>query len=195
MQEIHIIEKPERISYEDIRVLLHKAHQENISKGIVLRTLTYSAEELENQVRENGGTTFIAMDGEKLVGTMSCWTANCNRWCYKGTVMKMMRVGVDPSYRGRGIASMLYEQVEEITKNKQIKVVYFDTADNNERMLQFGEKVGFIKVSFFINDEGKYFIGLMKWLDKCPFPKLVFKLRLQLQKIRAIIFFKLKLIG
>ena len=72
MAELKVIEKPESVSYDVIRGVLQEAHRENIARGIVSRTVTYSADDLAGRALSRDEKTFVAMDGDKVVGTVSC---------------------------------------------------------------------------------------------------------------------------
>jgi len=69
MSNIKIIEKPEWITYDEIHNLLYAAHESNREKGVNVATATMSGNELEEYLGAKG-KTFVALDGEKLVGTV-----------------------------------------------------------------------------------------------------------------------------
>ncbi len=173
MSEIRVIEKPEEISFEVIWELLHKAHQINFDRGIVLGTMKYSVEEMENAVRDNNGKTFVAMDGAKVVGTCSCWVGQKMSWYHKGPVMKWMLVGVLPEYKGRRIVARLVEAVETEAKARNIDLLYYDSAVKNIEMLKATKRMGFVPVYSFKPKTSNYSsVGMVKWLNGCPYSSL-----------------------
>lgn len=171
MSEINIIKKPDNISYKDIRELLHQAHQDNFARGIVLKTTQYSSVEMEERIRTKDGITFVAMDGDILTGTASCWPAEIKKWYHQGLVMKWMLIGVLPDYQGRHIASQLLKAVEEEARNRGINVIYFDTAEKNYQMRKVGGKSGFLAVDLFAPRSNHYSVAMLKWMDSCPFSR------------------------
>ena len=186
---IQVIEKPDSITYDEIREIIQQAHQENIRNGIRMNTTTLSAAELEQKVGENG-KCFVAMDGEKVVGTISCREKQAIRWFYKGTVMEMMLFGIVPSYRGKHIASGLIEAVEKETGEKNRSVILFDTAFDNSHMIELGKKKGYLLVNFFAPPTSHYSVEMAKWLDNCPFSRGYVALRYWLKKLYVQFRFK-----
>ena len=81
MSQIRIIEKPVDMSFEVIRDILQKAHKTNFDKGIVLHTTTLSAEELKDHIGKDG-KCFVAMDGDRPVGTASYRIIKRKSWYY-----------------------------------------------------------------------------------------------------------------
>ena len=82
MADIIIMEKPDWITYDDIHELIVKAHKVNIDKGIVMKTTKLEGEELKERIGVEG-RCFVALDGEKLVGTSSYRILEKNEWYFK----------------------------------------------------------------------------------------------------------------
>ena len=191
MPEIVIREMPEDMSYDVIWDVLHKAHEDNIRRGIVFRTMTYTPDGLKTLVREeHHGKTFVAMDGDQVVGTTTCWPEERHRWYHNGPNLKWMLLGILPSHRGKHITSMLYQAVEKEARDTGLPVIIFDTAENNTRMIQTAEHLGFRKVDFRVFKVDHYSVVFAKWLGECPFSNTVCKLQYTLRRLVLILRFK-----
>ena len=170
--DIRIIEKPDSVAYQTVLDVLTRAHQINFDRGIVFKITAYTSEYFEERLRKKAGKCFVAMDGEKVVATASCWIGDKAHWYSKGRYMKWMHVGVLPEYKGRHIAQELLKAVEDETKAQGLDRVFFDTAEKNEEMLKFAKKNGFRRVGFFSPTSDHYSVELMKWLNGCPYSSI-----------------------
>ncbi len=184
MAEIIIVEKPENISYGQIKELLRKAHQINYDRGIIFKTMTLSAEELEERIRQKNGKTFVALDGDTLVGTASCYPLQSIHWCHHGLMMKLMFVGVLPEYKGQHIYARLLGAVEQETLARGLEVVSFDTAEKNVEMQRASKKAGFVHVAYYVPESNHYSVIMMKWLNGCPHSSLKCRSKFIKQKIK-----------
>lgn len=190
MKEIVVIPKPENISWEEIRNVIHQAHKSNFEKGIVMRTTTFTAEELKERVGPMG-KCFVAMDGDQVIGTTSCCVGEVNHWFYHGRIMKWMLLGILPMYKGFNICTMLLQKVEEETKLQGCTTISFDTAEENTNMQKICLKKGFVYVDFIAFPlSNHYSVEMLKWLDGCPFSKIYCFLRFNLKKYYIKLRFK-----
>ena len=65
---IQVVEKPDWVSWDDIKQCLYEAHSVNRSKGINMAHYQWPAEKIKESLGENG-FMLVALDGNKLVGT------------------------------------------------------------------------------------------------------------------------------
>lgn len=70
MSKISIIEKPLEISWETIHEVLLAAHQENRSKGIIMAYSVQEGDKIKEIIEDSGGIMFVALDENKVVGTL-----------------------------------------------------------------------------------------------------------------------------
>ena len=190
MAELKVIEKPESVSYDVIRGVLQEAHRENIARGIVSRTVTYSADDLAGRVLSRDEKTFVAMDGDKVVGTLSCRKAQRKKWYHKGPVILMQMLGVLPDYQGRGIMTGLVEAVVREARESGLNVIYIDVAERNTKMLRAAGKRGFVPVELTAPHSPHYCIVMLKWLDGCPFSSVKILWNYRKSRIRTKLKFK-----
>ena len=177
---IVIMEKPDYISFKDISDVLQKAHEQHRKNGIIMRVPHLSPDELEKWLGDEG-KCFVALDGDKLVGTGSFIVRKLDRWYYKGKAIELTLLGILPEYQGRHIYTMIKNTREEAIKKSGYRVVYWDTAVGNTRRLQIAETEGYNVVDYFWTGN-HYAFGMMKWLDECPFPPWYRKLRFQMKR-------------
>lgn len=181
MEEIRIIEKPETVSWETIRDVLQKAHQVHFDTGIVMHTTTLSAEELEKRVGSNG-KCYVAMDGNAIVGTLSFIQKKYRRWYCNGTVAELTMQGVLPTYQGKHIGTNMTKICEEDIYKSGIKMICFDTAEQNTIRIHMALKDQYRLVDYHFNN-GHYSVEMMKWLEQCPFSQWYCMMRFNIKKI------------
>ncbi len=178
---IAVMEKPEDISFQAISEVLQKAHEELRNSGIRMRVPHLPPDELKQWVGEDG-KCFVAMDGDKLVGTSAVVIRKLNRWYYKGNVAELTMQGVLPSHQGMHIFSALNKVCEEASAKSGYSAVFFDTAEANIHRIKVGKKDGYVLVDYFwIRDH--YSVGMMKWMTRRPFPKLCCALGFGMKKL------------
>lgn len=102
-------------------------------------TESHDLEILDNPdetVIETGGCIFLAMDGDKVIGTAGLWKKNEAEY-------ELVKMTVDPAYRGQGISKILLNQcLTEAVKRKAQKVFLFSNSQL-KTALKLYEKYGF----------------------------------------------------
>ena len=167
MSDIRITERPESITWEDIRNNVIEAHKKNLEKGLVVRSTTLSGEQLREQVGD--GKCFVALDGTKVVGVAAVRIKLCNQWFCKGKVAHFLLDSISIDYQGMGIYSQLQNKRYSFVKEQGISIITTNTAKNNERMVKMLPKLGFHRaVLFHIADNSHYSITWVKWLKEEP---------------------------
>ncbi|MBQ4361826.1 MAG: GNAT family N-acetyltransferase [Lachnospiraceae bacterium] len=182
-ETITVIEKPEEITFEQIREVLWDANERNRRDGFYLSTASMPGEKLKERLGPDG-KCFVALahkdgaDEPLLVGTISIRYLDRRRWYAKGRVADYMLAAVISSYQGKHINSMLAEKVFETAREAGCKVVELDTAVTNKHAIAVYKHQGFKLVSFKANPGGDHYSVIMaKWLGKCPFSDAYCKLR------------------
>ena len=165
MGEIIVIERPDTVSWEDIRLSLVEAHTTNLRHGLVVRSTMLSADQLRNQVAD--GKCYVALDGDKLVGVAAVRIKSCHSWYCNGKVAHFLLDSVSTSYQGQGIYTLLQKKRYSYVQENDISVVTTNTAANNKRMVRMLPKHGFYRaVMFHAKDTDHFSITWVKWL-KC----------------------------
>ena len=130
MSEIKIQEIPQWITFDDIHELLYLAHESNRKQGFNVKTSEMSGPELQKRLGVTG-KCFVALDGEKLVGTASYRVLERNNWYFQGKVVDLIHVGVHPDYKGKKVFSMLLCSILEEAKNEGYLCVECRTSADN----------------------------------------------------------------
>ena len=142
-----------------------------------MRTANLTGEELKDRICEDG-ICFVALDGEKIVGTLSVRFVKRNKWYAKGIIPDYILAAVLPEYQGKHINSMLAKRAFEYVQKKGYSLIELDTASNNINVIKIYKHQGFEPVDFLAHKGlDHYSIVMAKWLKKCKYPKIYRKMR------------------
>ena len=184
---IQIVEKPDWISWEDIKNCLFDAHIINREKGINMANYQWPAEKIKEHIGDNG-IMYVALDGEKLVGTAALAEKKSYHWYSKGKCGYLCFACVIPTYSGLGIYHSLLKKREDFAKTRDYDVLYYDTHCKNSIILALGEKNGYRKVRFFLTkSKDHYNIVMAKWLKNCPYSKCYCWWKYSISKVKAML--------
>lgn len=186
MRTIRVIEKTENISWDCIHDLLLRAHTENISKGIKMRTANMTGDELKERIGD--GKCFVALDEQgNVVATAAVSIKDCQYWFAKNKkVAYFMLLAILPEYRGAGIMKMLDEKRMEFVVANNLDVILMDTAEGNTKMIDIKLAHGYKKVSLNKSLYSKHYsVILAKWLHECPYSEAYIRCRYIEQYIRV----------
>lgn len=190
MEEIRIIPKPDNISYDDIHELLLEAHKKNFKKGIVLRYTQLLGDEIKEKLGDEG-QCWVAMCGERLVGTTSVTFFIGKEWWNKGKkVAHGCFTGILNQYQGIGILEDLNAMKYAYIKEHGADMNEGDTAENNYTVLKVLGREGYKIVSYYAPPSDHYNVKIVKWLNGCPFSDKFIKRRFKIAKLLTKIRFK-----
>ncbi len=179
---ITIMEKPDWITFDDIHDLLYRAHSVNREKrGFHVPTAEADGNQLKQMLGEKG-KCFVALKGDKLVGTSSYRILKRNYWCASGEVVDRILIGVLPEYQGCHIAPMLFKTIENEAKENGFKYIETRTAEANEIMQSINLKDGHRYIGFSVPKSDHYNVIMLQWLEDCPYPLWYTNLRYQIKK-------------
>ena len=184
MEEIRVMEKPDWVSWDDIRDVLSKAHQKNIKKGIVMNTTTMTGEEIRNYLGEDG-RCFVAFSGDKLVGTTSVRIAKGSRWYDRGKIVaKGAMSAILQQYQGMGLLEEMNVLRDKFVAEKKVELLEGDTPEENMLLRKIVSKKGFKEVRFFPAQHQNHFsVYFVKWLGECPFTDRYIRTRFIVSKV------------
>lgn len=173
-ENIKIIEKPDWVSWDDIKQCLVLAHAENRAKGIVMSSYQGSADNIHESLGVNG-KMYVALLGDIVVGVAGLGEKNYKRW-YGDRCAYLCYAGVRPEYRGMGFYQSLTEKREMIAKEMGYEVVVFDTHKDNVLVQEIAQRNGYKKVRFFKAKTGDHYnVVMAKWLNGCRYSELYCK--------------------
>ena len=188
---IQIVEKPDWISWDDIKQCLVDAHADNRAKGINMSHYQWPSERIKDSLGERG-FMLVALDGDKLIGTAAIGDKSSSYWYIAGKYAYVCFDGVIPRYRGRGIFRLLDSKREENAQKRGFDVLVFDTHEKNVHRQKIALKNGYRYVRFFRAKGGDHYsVVMVKWLKSCPYSKLYCIWKFQLSKIKTLLLTKL----
>ena len=180
-QNIQIIEKPDWVSWDEIHDVLWAAHKENRQKGINMRLPTMTGEELRKFI-EGRGKMFVAMDGERVIGTLAFIVKEGNKWYNRGRYCYSCLGSVLPESNSKGVFRALMKSIVDAAEESGLNVFIHDTNENNARIQRIIAQRGHVLVGYkACNDH--YNKIYAKWLNKCPYPTWYIKFRALLSKL------------
>lgn len=96
-------------------------------------------------------TVALIFDGEETYDSIYD-----GRWLSDGQYTTIHRVGVDPNYKGSGLASIMLKDIEKLSLKKGIRSIKADTHQDNMPMVRFLEKNEFKPCGkIYLNDGSK----------------------------------------
>ena len=162
---IHIIRKPDSITWEELAECQQQAHESNKLHGINMQCADYTGDDLKKAIKN--GFTLVAQDeAGNLAGMLSVEYKNVKRWWHKGLGAYICYVAVAPEFKGKGVYRALSKKANEIIVSKGINVEYLNTHVKNEAAQRAYMKDGYQKVRFSPGGGTDYYsVEMAKWLD------------------------------
>lgn len=181
---IQILEKPDWVSWEDIRQCLYDAHSVNRDKGINMQLYHKSPEELYDYIIGANGTMLVALNDSKVVGVGGICERKKKVWFTKGTYALLCLGGIRPEYSGLGIYKRLLQMRERIADERGFSVVLITTHEKNKRIIDITTKNGYKLVGYTIVGD-HYNVLMAKWSTGCPYSKIYREYQVCLSWIRV----------
>jgi len=177
------MEKPDNISYDQIHEALWAANERNRNDGFILTTSNLSGDQIKARIGEDG-KCFVAMDGDRLIGTIAVRFIKKNAWYAKGKVPDAMLASVIPEYQGKGVNSRLLKTLIEYLKAEGYEMMELDTAESNTHVIEINKHFGFKLVGYKANPGGDHYSVIMvKWFGKNPYSDVYCSLRYRLKRM------------
>ncbi len=191
MEDIKVMVKPDWVSWDEIHELLFNAHKKNIEKGVVMNTTTMSGAELKEYIGDQG-RCFVALCGDKLVGTTSVKIGVGNRWYDKGKkIAKGTMSAILKQYQGLGLLEEMNELRDKFVEENGVEMLECDTAEENVMMRKLLAKKGFKEVRFFPAKHQRHFsVYFAKWLKDCPYSDEFIKRKFALSRLLTKVQYK-----
>ena len=184
---IQIVEKPDWVTWDDIKQCLFEAHAQNRAKGINMAHYQWPVERIKDSLGEKG-VVLVALDGKRLIGTAAIGDKIGKTWYTRGPYAYICFDAVIPEYSGKGIFKLLDSKREQLAKNLGYRTLVFDTHSNNIHRQEIAQKNGYRLVRFFrAASKDHYSVVMAKWLDSCPYSKLYCKMQYQRSKWNTLI--------
>lgn len=188
MSEIQFMEKPDWVSWEDVRICLNTAHKTNKKRGFEMINSNITTEGL---IKKNeGGHCFIAMIDDKVIGVASVRITK--KWWARGLVAYYFCDGILPEYRGTDVFFGLNQIRYQFVSKAGVKIHQFNTNEHNKVVIKINKKDGFKLVNYNPTEKGAnyYSVVMIKWDEGSPFPDWFLNLKFNLSKIVTKIIWK-----
>lgn len=170
-RELSVIVKPHNITWDDISQVLRHAHQKNIEEGIYMHNPFLPPDEIKEKIDKMGGVMFVALLKGRLVGTGAVAIREIKWWCAKGQIGYICFGSVLPEFAGKGVYKALVQARENYILSKGVDKVYFDTHENNKKIIDMSKKRGFSLVDYAIRSDHNSVL-MIKWLNERPYSNL-----------------------
>lgn len=190
MSDMKFMEKPDWVSWEEIRKCINAAHQTNKKRGFEMLNSKLSAEELAEKLKDCH--CFIALEGDEVVGTASVKLQKKYKWWNHDTVAYYCYDAVLPKYRGTDVFFGINMIRWQFVNDTGIRIHQFNTAEHNKTVIKINQKDGFKLVQFAPTGKGAnyYSVTMVKWDDGCPYSDKLINFMFNLSKIVSRSFFR-----
>lgn len=184
-KDIKIIEKPDKVSLEDITGLLHDAHVVNKERGFELITAHQDVEDIKERL--GNGKFIVALVGDMCVACGAIIPRpDFKSWFYSGSCMEFHMLGVRRKFQGMGLATLIDKKREELAF-EQSDIIISSTGKKNVPVLKMWKKHGYYPIDYISFGENNYTsIVVAKWKDRCPHP-ILYKVVYYYKKTRYIL--------
>jgi putative acetyltransferase len=129
---IEIIEYENKYQPDFKRLNLEWLDKYNLTESHDLEIL----DEPQGSVLARGGCIFLALDGEKVIGTAGLCKENEKEY-------KLIKMAVDTEYRGQGISKILLDRCLQEAKDRNATKVFLFSNSQLKTALKLYEKYGF----------------------------------------------------
>lgn len=190
VDSIQIVEKPDWLSWDEIKQCLYFAHAANRIKGINMAHHQWTAETIKDYIGDNG-LVLVALDGNKLVGTACIKEKYGKKWFNEGRYAYFCFDAVLPEYAGKGIFKELDQQREIYAKKLSYEIAVIDTHENNKHRLEIAKKCGYKLVRYFRAASGDHYcVMATKWFKGSPYSDFYCYLKFQVSKLKTLLITK-----
>lgn len=169
METIQFVEKPEWLSWEEIHECLVKAHSVNAKKGFSMTNVLLSGDDLKKKVGD--GHCFVALEGNRVVGTGSLKFFSPNRWWTRKTVAYTFLDGILPEYRGTDVFFGLENIRNRYIYDSGVRIRQCNTAEQNKTVIKLCKRAGYKLVQYSATGKGAtyYSVIMVLWEEGCPY--------------------------
>lgn len=164
---IKIIEKPEEVSWDAIHEVVWAAHADNRRRGIYMAYPELPGDAIREKIGERG-KMFVAMEGDRVVATAAYMVKGNKSWFSTGDYAYFCFAGVLPEYAGKGVFAQLTKMREEAVREAGLRLIVFDTNEENGHVMEVHAASGFRKVALKAWTD-HYNVVMAKWTDGCPY--------------------------
>lgn len=136
-------------SLEDLTELLHRAYK--ILADVGLKYLATHQDVSVTRDRIRLGTCFVAEFDRKIIGTLTYHDpghVRGSKWLEREDVAHLNQLGVEPEFRGKGVATRLMEHAENFARSRGVSEIALDTAEPAHQLIAWYRKLGYRFVEY-----------------------------------------------
>jgi GNAT superfamily N-acetyltransferase len=144
-------------SLEEITAVLHRAYASLAASGLNYTAADQSVE--TTRKRFDGGQGFIAIDNEKIIGTIVVQPSKSASPCayYRHAhIASIHQFGVEPTRQGEGIGRALIATCEQWAHENGFVELALDTAEQATHLIALYAKLGYEQCDF-VQWDGKVY--------------------------------------
>ena len=168
-EEIKYMVKPDWISWDDIQLCQATAHKKNREIGVAMHAGEISGDELKKALKN--GVCYVAYDGKRVVGTVSIIPKIMRFLWKKYKTGYLCYESVLPELQGCGVFRELSRIRMEDAKKQNIEMFYLRTAENNIRVRNLRERMGYKYIGYSSFKACNYYsVTMAKWINGKPLP-------------------------
>jgi GNAT superfamily N-acetyltransferase len=133
----------EKDSISELTSLLHRAYKRLADMRLFFAATNISEDEMQGFI--DRGECFVADMGGKIIGTILLYPREDNTpELYKrDDVIVFGKFAVESEYQCKGIGGMLMDYIEKYVKEKGIKELALDTAEQAQHLIDYYSKRGY----------------------------------------------------
>lgn len=192
MEQFKYTEKPDWVTWDSVLECIRASHKVNDKKGFHMLNQEMTADELQKKLRS--GHCFVALDGDKVVGTCSTIIRKGDRWWSRGKIIAYNCLdGVLPEYQGTDVfIDMRQFRSQFIKNNPEVEIIQFNTAEQNKVVQKLALRRGAKYVQYSATGKGAnyYSVIMVQWLNGCPYSDRFINFMFSLSKIVVKIIWK-----
>lgn len=184
MDQIKFLEKPDWVTWESILDCIKKSHKKNEKRGFHMTNQDMTGDALRQKLQK--GHCFVAIEGNKVVGTCSTIIKDGNRWWSKGEKVAYTCLdAILPEYQGTDVYFGLRALRSQFIKDSGVDIIQFNTAEQNKVVQKTALKRGAKYVQYSATGKGAnyYSVIMAEWTNGCPFSDKYCNFRYKLSKL------------
>ena len=137
MSEIRIIEKTENITYSSLSTLLLEIHTKS---GMKNSATGVTGDAIKESL--NGGTVFVAMEGNEPIGMVAVCKETSRAWYHNGDCGRIRYMGVLPQCQGKHIGGDLLKEGLNWAFDHELSAVLVSTSEQNKKAIRLYSRYG-----------------------------------------------------
>lgn len=148
LKNITIRKFSEKDSISELVSLLHRAYKKLADMGLYFVATYISEEDMQKFIDK--GECFVAVENGKIIGTILIYPKGKNtpEIYNRDDIEVFGKFAVEPMYQCMGVGGMLMNYIENYVKEKGIKELALDTAEQAQHLIDYYSKRGYKPIGY-----------------------------------------------